>query len=175
MAIREDELAASAMGIPVVKYKLAAFAVAASFAGIMGVLLAASRTFVSPESFNFMQSIGVLSMVILGGLGSIPGVILGAVVVVILNLQVLQGLSLWLSSLRQSDIVIPVINFALHDMSSQLDPAKYQRMLFGLILIVMMIYRPEGLIPAKRRKRVLQAEKTLIPEPAEVPAAGKEG
>ena len=111
-AIREDELAAAAMGIPVVRYKLAAFAVGASFAGVMGVLFAASRTFVSPESFNFMQSIGVLSMVILGGLGSIPGVILGAAVVIILNLQVLQGLSLWLSSLRQSDIVIPLINFA---------------------------------------------------------------
>jgi branched-chain amino acid transport system permease protein len=152
-AIREDELAASSMGISVVKYKLSAFAVGASFAGVMGVLFAASRTFVSPESFSFMQSIGVLSMVILGGLGSIPGVILGAAVVVILNLQVLQGLSLWLSSLRQSDMVIPVINFAFRDLSSQLDPAKYQRMLFGLILVVMMIYRQEGLIPARRRKR----------------------
>lgn len=153
VAIREDELAASAMGIPVVRYKLAAFAVGASFAGVMGVLFAASRTFVSPESFNFMQSIGVLTMVILGGIGSIPGVILGAAVVTILNLQILQGLSLWLTSLRQSDSVIPIINFAWRDLSSQLDPAKYQRMLFGIILIVMMIYRPEGLIPAKRRKR----------------------
>jgi branched-chain amino acid transport system permease protein len=179
IAIREDELAASAMGIPVVKYKLAAFAVAASFAGVMGVLLSASRTFVSPESFNFMQSIGVLSMVILGGLGSIPGVILGAVVVTILNLQILQGLSLWLSSMRQSDIVIPVINFALRDISSQLDPAKYQRMLFGLILIIMMIYRQEGLIPAKRRKRVLQSEKMAIVDdepvsPTSQPAAAGE-
>ena len=154
MAIREDELAAAAMGIPVIKYKLAAFAVGASFAGVMGVLFAASRTFVSPESFNFMQSIGVLSMVILGGLGSIPGVIVGAAVVVVLNLQVLQGLSLWLSSLRQSDAVIPVINFAWRNLSSQLDPAKYQRMLFGLILILMMIYRQEGLIPARRRNRM---------------------
>jgi branched-chain amino acid transport system permease protein len=180
IAIREDELAASAMGIPVVKYKLAAFAVAASFAGVMGVLLAASRTFVSPESFNFMQSIGVLSMVILGGLGSIPGVILGAVVVTILNLQILQGLSLWLSSMRQSDIVIPVINFALRDISSQLDPAKYQRMLFGLILIVMMIYRQDGLIPAKRRRRVMESEKAsgtaeeTSGGPVQPAAAGKE-
>lgn len=153
MAIREDELAAAAMGIPVIKYKLAAFSVGASFAGVMGVLFAASRTFVSPESFNFMQSIGVLTMVILGGLGSIPGVIVGAAVVTVLNLQVLQGISLWLSSLRQSDAVIPVINFAWRNLSSQLDPAKYQRMLFGLILILMMIYRQEGLIPARRRKR----------------------
>jgi branched-chain amino acid transport system permease protein len=156
-AIREDETAAIAMGVPLVRMKLLAFAAGASFAGAMGVLFAASRTFVSPESFSFMQSIGVLSMVILGGLGSIPGVIVGAAVVVILNLQILQGLSLYLSTLRQSGAVIPVINFAWKDLSTQLDPAKYQRMLFGLILILMMIYRPAGLIPAERRKRELRA------------------
>ncbi len=152
-AIREDETAAVAMGIPLVKMKLAAFAVGASFAGTMGVLVAASRTFVSPESFSFMQSIGVLVMVILGGIGSIPGVIVGAAVVTILNLQVLQGFSLYLSQLRQSDAVIPLINFAWSDLSTQLDPAKYQRLLFGAILITMMIFRPGGLIPAARRKR----------------------
>jgi branched-chain amino acid transport system permease protein len=156
MAVREDELAAAAMGVPVVKTKLLAFAIGASFAGVMGVLFAASRTFVSPESFNFMQSIGVLSMVILGGLGSIPGVIVGAAVVVVLNLQVLQGLSLWLSALRQSDAVIPIINFAWKNLSNQLDPAKYQRLLFGVILILMMIYRQTGLIPAERRKRAAE-------------------
>lgn len=154
-AVREDETAAIAMGIPLVRMKLAAFAVGASFAGVMGVLLAASRTFISPESFSFMQSIGVLSMVILGGSGSIPGVILGAAVVTLLNLQVLQGFSLYLSELRQSEAVIPLINFAWKDLSTQLDPAKYQRLLFGLILILMMIFRPAGLIPAKRRKRQL--------------------
>lgn len=154
-AVREDETAAIAMGIPLVRMKLAAFAVGASFAGVMGVLLAASRTFISPESFSFMQSIGVLSMVILGGSGSIPGVILGAAVVTILNLQVLQGFSLYLSELRQSDAIIPLLNFAWKDLSTQLDPAKYQRLLFGLILILMMIFRPTGLIPAKRRMRKL--------------------
>jgi branched-chain amino acid transport system permease protein len=153
MAIREDELAAAAMGIPVVSYKLAAFAVGASFAGVMGVLFASSQTFVSPESFNFMQSIGVLSMVILGGIGSIPGVILGAAVVIVLNFQVLVGLSLWLNGLRQSGAVIPIINFAWQNLSPQLDPAQYQRMLFGAILIIMMIYRPEGMLPPKLRKR----------------------
>jgi branched-chain amino acid transport system permease protein len=157
-AIREDEVAAIAMGVPLVRMKLYAFAAGASFAGAMGVLFAASRTFVSPESFSFMQSIGVLSMVILGGIGSIPGVIVGAAVVIILNLQVLQGLSLFLSELRQSDAVIPIINFAWKDLSNQLDPAKYQRMLFGIILIVMMIYRPAGLIPAARRKHELARE-----------------
>jgi branched-chain amino acid transport system permease protein len=155
-AIREDELAAISMGIPLVRMKLAAFAAGASFAGAMGVLFAANRTFVSPESFSFMQSIGVLSMVILGGLGSIPGVIVGAAVVTILNLQVLTVLSLYLSQLRQSDAIIPIINFAWKNLSNQLDPAKYQRMLFGLILILMMIYRPAGLIPAERRKRELR-------------------
>jgi branched-chain amino acid transport system permease protein len=107
---------------------LAAFAAGASFAGCMGVLYSANRTFVSPESFSFLQSIGVLTMVILGGLGSIPGVILGAAVVVILNIQILQTFSLYLSSLRQSDGVIPIINFAWRDLSNQLDPAKYQKL-----------------------------------------------
>jgi len=159
-AVREDETAAIAQGIPLVKMKLTAFAVGASFAGVMGVLLAASRTFISPESFSFMQSIGVLSMVILGGAGSIPGVILGAATVTILNLQILQGFSLYLNELRQSDAVIPIINFAWKDLSTQLDPAKYQRLLFGLILVLMMIFRPAGLIPAARRKREIDREES---------------
>ncbi len=159
-AVREDETAAIAMGIPLVRTKLSAFAVGASFAGIMGVLLAANRTFISPESFSFMQSIGVLAMVILGGAGSIPGVILGAATITILNLQVLQGFSLYLNELRQSDAIIPIINFAWKDLSTQLDPAKYQRMLFGLILILMMIFRPGGLIPTTRRKRKLDQEES---------------
>lgn len=163
-AIREDETAAVAMGIPIVKMKLMAFAIGASFAGAMGALVAASRTFVSPESFSFMQSIGVLSMVILGGLGSIPGVILGAATVTILNLQILQGFSLYLSQLRQSDAVIPIINFAWRDLSAQLDPAKYQRLLFGTILVLMMIFRPDGLIPAVRRKRKMISETTEVEE-----------
>ncbi len=158
-AIREDETAAIAMGIPLVKMKLAAFAAGASFAGAMGALYAANRTFVSPETFSFLQSIGVLTMVILGGLGSIPGVIFGASAVVILNIQVLQNFSLYLSELRQSDAVIPIINFAWKNLSNQLDPAKYQKLVFGIILVVMMIFRPSGLIPAERRKRELVEEK----------------
>lgn len=154
-AIREDETAAIAMGIPLVRMKLMAFAAGASFAGAMGVIYAANRTFVSPETFSFLQSIGVLTMVILGGLGSIPGVIVGAAVVVFLNIQVLQTFSLYLSSLRQSDAVIPIINFAWKNLSTQLDPAKYQKLIFGLILVVMMIFRPSGLIPAARRQREL--------------------
>ena len=121
-AIREDELSAGAMGINANKLKLGAFAVGASFAGAMGVLFAASRTFVSPETFTFLQSVGVLTMVILGGIGSITGVIVGATVVTLLNIQVLQSFSLYLSQLRQSDAVIPIIGFHWSNLSNQLDP-----------------------------------------------------
>ena len=154
-AIREDELSAGAMGINANKLKLGAFAVGASFAGAMGVLFAASRTFVSPETFTFLQSCGVLTMVILGGIGSINGVILGAVLVTLLNIQVLQSFSLYLSQLRQSDAVIPILNWHWSHLSNQLDPTKYQRLIFGILLVVMMIYRPAGLLPAARRKREL--------------------
>jgi len=152
-AIREDELAAGAMGIASNRLKLGAFAVGASFAGAMGVIFAASRTFVSPETFTFLQSVGVLTMVILGGIGSIRGVIVGSAVVIILNLQILQSFSLFLARLRQSDAVIPIINFHWKDLSNQIDPAQYQRLLFGIILVLMMIYRPAGILPAARRKR----------------------
>lgn len=154
-AIREDELSAGAMGINANKLKLGAFAVGASFAGAMGVLFAASRTFVSPETFTFLQSVGVLTMVILGGIGSITGVIVGATLVTLLNIQVLQSFSLYLSQLRQSDAVIPLLNWHWSHLSNQLDPAKYQRLIFGLLLVVMMIYRPTGLLPATRRRREL--------------------
>jgi len=73
---------------------------------------------------------------------------------------VLQTFSLYLSSLRQSDAIIPIINFAWKDLSTQLDPAKYQKLLFGIILVVMMIFRPAGLLPAERRKRELASEDT---------------
>ncbi len=162
-AIREDELSAAAMGIDVNRLKLGAFAVGASFAGAMGVLFAASRTFVSPETFTFLQSVGVLTMVILGGIGSITGAVVGAVVVTLLNIQVLQSLSLYLSRLRQSEAVIPIIGFHWRDLSNQLDPSKYQRLIFGIILVVMMIYRPAGLIPAARRKRELRPDPELVP------------
>jgi len=172
-AIREDELAASAMGIPAKKLKLGAFAVGASFAGAMGVIFAASRTFVSPESFTFLQSVSVLTMVILGGIGSIKGVIVGSAVVIILNLQVLQSFSLFLAQLRQSDATF--LGFAWKNLSNQLDPAKYQRLLFGIILILMMIYRPAGILPAKRRQRDLKGSEGAAPasgEPGQGAGAG---
>jgi len=155
-AIRDDEIAAAAMGIPVVRMKLLGFAVGASFASAVGVLFAAKQVFINPESFTFMESIGVLAMVILGGMGSIPGAILGATGVTILNLQLLKGLSLWLNSVRQSGAVLslPFLgSFALDQIPVQFEPAKYERMVFGLILIVMMIFRPQGILPPRQDKR----------------------
>ena len=155
-AIREDELAAAAMGVPVVRMKLFAFAVGASFASAVGVLFAAKQVFINPESFTFMESIGVLAMVILGGMGSIPGAILGATGVTILNLQLLKGLSLWLNGLRQSgaELTLPFLgSYSLSQLPVQFEPAKYERMVFGLILILMMIFRPQGILPPRRDQR----------------------
>jgi branched-chain amino acid transport system permease protein len=152
-AIREDETAAQAMGVPLVRMKLLAFACGASFAGAVGVLFSAKQIFINPESFTFMESIGVLAMVILGGMGSIPGAVLGAAVVTLLNLQVLKGLSLWINELRNAGLTI--FGFNLADLPTQLEPAKYERMVFGLILVLMMIFRPQGILPARRRHREL--------------------
>ena len=152
-AIREDEVAAQAMGVPLVRMKLLAFACGASFAGAMGVLFSAKQVFINPESFTFLESIGVLAMVILGGMGSIPGAILGATVVTVLNLQVLKGLSLWLNELRNAGVTI--LGYNLANLPTQLEPAKYERMVFGAILILMMIFRPQGILPARRRTREL--------------------
>jgi branched-chain amino acid transport system permease protein len=160
-AIREDEVAAQAMGVPLVRMKLMAFACGASFAGAVGVLFSAKQIFINPESFTFMESIGVLAMVILGGMGSIPGAILGATVVTVLNLQVLKGFSLWLNELRNAGVEI--FGYNLANLPSQFEPAKYERMVFGLILVLMMIFRPQGILPAKRRRREL-AETPAAPE-----------
>lgn len=154
-AIREDEVAARAMGIPLLRTKLMAFAIGASFAGMMGALFAAKQTFIDPSSFGFMESIGVLAMVILGGMGSIPGAILGATTVVMLQSQILKSFSEFVGQLRDSGVL---------NIPTQLEPAKFERLVFGLILVVMMIFRPQGFIPAKRREMELpkeQAAETL--------------
>ena len=152
-AMREDQLAAQAMGVPLVRAKLLAFACGASFAGVMGVVFASKQVFINPESFTFLESIGVLAMVILGGMGSIPGAIIGATVVTVLNLQVLKGLSLWLNELKNAGVT--VLGYNLANLPTQLEPAKYERMIFGIILVLMMIFRPQGIFPARRRQREL--------------------
>jgi branched-chain amino acid transport system permease protein len=152
-AMREDEMAAQAMGVPLVRAKLLAFACGASFAGVMGVVFSAKQIFINPESFTFLESIGVLAMVILGGMGSIPGAVVGATVVTVLNLQVLKGFSLWLNELKNAGVT--VLGYNLANLPTQLEPAKYERMVFGIILVLMMIFRPQGIFPARRRQREL--------------------
>ena len=142
VAIREDEVAAQAMGVPLLKTKLLAFAAGASFAGAMGVIFAAKQTFIDPKSFDYFQSISVLSMVILGGMGNIAGVLVGAIVITLLNLMVLPTVS-------------EVLQAQFPNINPNLDPSKYLRLIFGLVLVFMMLYRPEGLIPSARRSREL--------------------
>ncbi|CAI8712439.1 branched-chain amino acid ABC transporter permease [Brevibacillus sp. BC25] len=150
IAVREDELAAQSMGISLLNTKLAAFALGASFAGVVGVIFAAKQTFIDPTSFTLMESIGILVMVILGGSGSIPGVVLGAAFVTILQVQLLKEFSNFLHGLQNSGLI---------SLPNQLDPSKFQRLIFGIMLILVALYRPNGLIPAKRKKNDLDAIK----------------
>jgi branched-chain amino acid transport system permease protein len=170
-AIREDEVAAQAMGVPLVRMKLLAFACGASFAGVMGAVFSAKQVFINPESFTFLESIGVLSMVILGGMGSIPGVVVGAASVTVLNLQVLKSLSLQLNAWKNAGVT--VLGFNLANLPTQLEPAKYERAVFGIILVLMMIFRPQGLLPARRRQRELSKLRKKSAAAAAVEAPGK--
>ncbi|WP_221090649.1 branched-chain amino acid ABC transporter permease [Deinococcus aquaedulcis] len=138
IAIRDDEVAAQAMGVPLLQTKLIAFATGASFAGVMGMIFAAKQTFISPESFVLNESIMVLAMVILGGMGSIPGVVLGAAVVALLRFRVLPGLGEASANVEW----IP----------QQVNPSQLQKLIFGAILVAMMLLRPEGLLPSRRRQ-----------------------
>jgi branched-chain amino acid transport system permease protein len=158
VAIREDEIAARSLGISLLRAKVLAFATGAAFAGAMGAIFAAKQLFVSPESFTFLQSVTILVMVLLGGMGSVRGAILGAAAVTLLNIEVLKNLSDFLNGLRQAHVVLN-LGFFHYDFShlpSQLEPAKYERMVFGLIIILMMIFRPGGLIPETRHRRELE-------------------
>lgn len=154
VAIREDEIAAKAMGIPLLPTKLLAFATGAAFSGIMGAIYGAKQTFVNPESFTLNQSIFILAMVILGGMGNIGGAVVGAAAVTLLNLDLLKNFSDQLNEWRQAGTTILGYNFA--NLPSQLEPAKYERFVFGLILILMMIFRPEGLIPEQRHRAEME-------------------
>ncbi|WP_090825826.1 branched-chain amino acid ABC transporter permease [Paenibacillus sp. yr247] len=142
-AVRENEIAAQSMGIPLIRTKLTAFAVGASFSGMMGVVFAAKQTFIDPSSFTLLESTTILVMVVLGGMGSVPGVILGAALVTILNLQVLTEFTNWLNQLTLQGVV---------HVPNALSPSKMQRFIFGAILILIAIFKSNGLIPAKNRK-----------------------
>ncbi|MBF0257988.1 MAG: branched-chain amino acid ABC transporter permease [Desulfamplus sp.] len=118
-SIREDETAAELMGVNTFNYKLLAYAMGAIFAGLAGALFAARMRFVSPESFTFLESVMVLCMVVLGGMGSIPGIILGVIALI-----------------------------ALPEVFRELE--SYRMLVFGSTMVIMMLFRPAGLIPAKR-------------------------
>ncbi len=142
-AIREDEIAARAMGINTRNMKLLAFAMGASFGGIAGGMFSAIQGFISPESFVLVESVMVLSMVVLGGMGNIWGVILGAVL-----------LSFVPEVLRATVEPVQVALFG----RTLIDPEVIRMLLFGLALVVMMLFRPAGILPSALRKRELETK-----------------
>jgi len=139
MAIRDDELAASAMGINTRNVKLLAFAMGATFGGLAGALFASFQGFISPESFHLIDSIMVLCMVVLGGMGNVAGVVLGAVL-----LTALPEALRYIGPLQQSwfgEILV--------------EPSDARMLLFGLALVLMMLLRPSGILPSRRRRMTL--------------------
>ncbi len=163
VAIREDELAAASMGINTVTTKLLAFAIGASTAGLAGVFNASKLALVSPDQFGFTVSFTVLAMVVLGGMGNIWGVAIGAFVVYEIQSVFLKQLTNFVQGLALPPIELHVlvINFRL-DISS-IDFVQYQFLLYGLALVSMMLLRPEGLFPSRQRRRELHE----APEEAE--------
>lgn len=143
MAIREDEVAAEAMGINTRNIKLLAFAMGATFGGLAGGLFAGFQGFVSPESFSLTESITVLCMVVLGGMGNINGVLLGGILLVVLP-----------EALRHGSGPAQQLLFG----KTLIDPESLRMLLFGLALITVMLWRPAGLWPSNQRRRELVAE-----------------
>ena len=158
VAIREDEIAASSSGINLVNTKLFAFAAGAFFAGVAGIYHAAKLGTVAPTDFNSNDSFIFLAMVVIGGLGSIPGVIVGAVVVYAINLLILAQLDTYAADPTNFLHIFPqyIPNFTF---------SNIRNLLFGIILISIMIFRPEGLIPSARRRRELHhVQNEEVPE-----------
>ena len=139
-AIREDEVAARSMGINTTRIKLLAFAMGASFGGVAGGMFSAIQGFISPESFVLVESIMVLSMVVLGGMGNVWGVVLGAV----LLSYVPELLRYTVEPLQRSLFGKMII-----------EPEVIRMLLFGLALVLIMIFRPAGIWPSAVRKREL--------------------
>jgi branched-chain amino acid transport system permease protein len=141
IAIREDELAAAAMGINTRNVKLLAFAMGATFGGVAGGLFASFQGFISPESCTLLDSIMVLCMVVLGGMGNVAGVVLGAVLLTALP-----------EALRYAGPLQQSLFGAVY-----IDPSDLRMLLFGLALVLMMLFRPAGLWPSSIRRRELAA------------------
>jgi ABC-type branched-subunit amino acid transport system permease subunit len=157
IAIREDEIAAASSGINLSRTKLFAFGAGAFFSGVAGVYHAAKLGGVTPDDFSYSDSVIYLAMVVIGGLGSIPGVIVGALVVYSINLFVLAQLDTLASDptnpLHVITQVFPGFTFD-----------SIRNLIFGSILVIVMIFRPEGLIPSARRRRELHQSTVNEPE-----------
>src|SRR5215213_9794350 len=140
-AIREDELAAAANGINTVTTKLLAFALGATTAGLAGAFNASKLTIVSPDQFSFTVSFTVLAMVILGGMGNIWGVAVGAFIVYMIQVVVLKNINGILERVGFPDFTIPFVN--LHIDLAKANFVEYQFLLYGVALVAMMLLRPE--------------------------------
>ena len=138
MAIREDEVAAKAMGINTRNVKLLAFAIGASFGGVSGAMFASFQGFVSPESFVLSESVVIVAMVVLGGMGHVPGVILGAILLYAIP-EVLRYIAKPAQELLFGTEVVA--------------PEALRMLVFGLAMVLIMLRRPEGLWPAPRHGR----------------------
>jgi branched-chain amino acid transport system permease protein len=136
VAVREDEVAAASMGVPLVRTKLLAYSTGAAFAGIAGAFLGSFLNTVNSDQFQFSFSIFVLSMIILGGLGSIWGVVLGAVVLSFVNTYLIPD----------------VLNTVPSKIGLDFDLTELSFGIFGFLLVIMMVLRPEGLLPERRRR-----------------------
>ena len=140
MAIREDEIAAKAMGINTRNMKLLAFGMGATFGGVSGAMFGAFQGFISPESFSLMESVMIVAMVVLGGIGHLPGVILGAVL-----LSALPEVLRWVSSLLDLQAMT----------GGRLDAAILRQLLIALAMIIIMLMRPRGLWPSPEHGKSL--------------------
>jgi branched-chain amino acid transport system permease protein len=155
MAIREDEIAAGAMGVNRTRLKLLAFAVGAAFAGATGTFYVAKLKTATPDMFMFPVSIMVLVMVVLGGMGSIPGVVVGALILQLLQSWFLQDLTQWTHAFGRA------VNSPFFQ---QLDLVQSIELIFGIILVLMMLFRRQGLIPARGTTAGLSlAEQAAMP------------
>ena len=155
MAIREDEIAAEAMGVDRVRLKLLAFGVGAAFAGMTGTFYVAKLQTATPEMFQFPVSVMLLVMIVFGGIGSIPGVVVGALILQLLQSWFLQDLTQWVHAFGA---------FAGIEFLERVDLVQSIELIFGILLVVMMLYRREGLIPAQRPVTALtQAEQAAVP------------
>jgi len=155
MAIREDEIAAEAMGIDRIRLKLLAFGVGAAFAGMTGTFYVAKLQTATPEMFQFPVSVMLLVMIVFGGIGSIAGVVLGALILQLLQSWFLQDLTQWVHAFGA---------FVGIEFFERVDLVQSIELIFGIILVLMMLYRREGLIPAHRAVTALShAEQTAVP------------